>query len=231
VFSFAKNQTKQKQKSLAQRTAFQFDRAPPPRVTTPEAATTLSYHKRWWRMTQDFFRLFWATFHFILLLMEQSQTSCYVTWHQISVLYKEMKKRLKPPHTSTWQNYLVRKCTRNCISSVYINAFHLETTCIGETGHSSTQPPTPSAHIECLLQYHQWQFYVWMSSQNTRQSTCSATQQVMIQMLLTAVLRHYVKSPLHWEQRSRILHRRRLRGFYPTIWGSQLSTWLTPFAL
>lgn len=54
-------------------------------------------------MTQDFFRFFWATFHFVLLLMEQSQASCYITWHQISVLYKEMKtKAFKPtPQLST----------------------------------------------------------------------------------------------------------------------------------
>lgn len=36
--------------------------------------------------------------------MEQNQTSCYVTWHQISVLYQDMEDSVKPSHTSTWQN-------------------------------------------------------------------------------------------------------------------------------
>lgn len=57
-------------------------------------------------MTQDFFRLFGAIFHFILLLMEQNQTSCYVTWHKISVLYKDREETVKPSQTSPWQNSL-----------------------------------------------------------------------------------------------------------------------------
>lgn len=67
---------------------------------TPEAAPTPSYHERWWRMAQDFFRLFGAIFHFILFLMEQNQTSCYVTWHQISVLHKDTEDSVEPSHTS-----------------------------------------------------------------------------------------------------------------------------------
>lgn len=101
VFNFIKRINKTKQKPSPKTSAFQFDPAPFPRTITPEAAPTLSYHERWWRMTQDFFRLFGAIFHFILFLMKENQTSCYVTWHQISVLYKDMEGSVKPSHAST----------------------------------------------------------------------------------------------------------------------------------
>lgn len=109
----------------AWRTTFQFALSPPPRVAAPDAMTALSYHKRRRGVTEDFFWLFWAAFHFILLLMEQNQTSCYVTWHQICVLYKEMKELWKLSHNSPHQSYLLRIHTWQHTFSSLSNHIHL----------------------------------------------------------------------------------------------------------
>lgn len=36
--------------------------------------------------------------------MEQNQTSCYITWHQVSVLSKDREDSVKPSHPWTWQS-------------------------------------------------------------------------------------------------------------------------------